>query len=63
MTDSTDSDSKPTPDSRLHTGAENPVDPIDLVQATGRDVTEKRLAQAKKDLEEHGAAAVEKVLP
>ncbi|MFJ1790144.1 hypothetical protein [Kitasatospora griseola] len=63
MTDTTDSDSKPTPDELLHTGAEHPVDPEDLVMASGRDVTKKRLAQARKDLEEHGAAAVEKVLP
>ncbi|MFJ5925937.1 hypothetical protein ACIQF6_25345 [Kitasatospora sp. NPDC092948] len=63
MTDSTDSDSKPTPDKLLHTGAEHPVDPEDLVMASGRDVTEERLAKAKKDMEEHGAAAVEKVLP
>ncbi|MGW4384775.1 hypothetical protein [Kitasatospora sp. NPDC004531] len=63
MTDSTDSDSRPTPDSRLHTGAENPVDPEDLVRAKGLDVTPERIAKAKKDLEEHGAAAVEKVVP
>ncbi|MFF0298633.1 hypothetical protein ACFYS8_26355 [Kitasatospora sp. NPDC004615] len=63
MTDTTDSDSKPTPDKLLHTGAENPVDPEDLVMAQGLDVTPKRVAKAKKDLEEHGAAAVEKVLP
>ncbi|MFD8479864.1 hypothetical protein [Kitasatospora sp. NPDC059673] len=63
MTDTTDSDSKPTPDNQLHTGAEKPVDPEDLVMASGRDLTAKRIAKAKKDLEEQGAAAVERLLP
>jgi len=63
MTDSTDSDSKPTPDRLLHTGAEHPIDPEDLVMAKGQTPTPERVAKAKRDMEEHGAAAVEKVLP
>ncbi|KDN85980.1 hypothetical protein [Kitasatospora cheerisanensis] len=63
MTEPTDSDSKPTPDNLLHTGAEHPVDPEDLVMASGRTPTPELVAKAKKDLEEQGAAAVERVLP
>ncbi|QKW18922.1 hypothetical protein HUT16_07465 [Kitasatospora sp. NA04385] len=63
MTDSTDSESMPTPDNLLHTGAENPVDPEDLVMASGRTPTPELVEKAKKDLEEHGAAAVERLLP
>ncbi|MEU5386765.1 hypothetical protein AB0O31_11845 [Kitasatospora cineracea] len=63
MTDSTDSESMPTPDNLLHTGAEHPVDPEDLVMASGRTPTPALLAKAKKDLEEQGAAAVERLLP
>ncbi|MFE9425010.1 hypothetical protein ACFYNO_18775 [Kitasatospora sp. NPDC006697] len=56
-------DESPTPDHLLHTGAENPVDPEDLVMATGRDVTPALIERARRDLAEHGAAAVERVLP
>ncbi|GLW73586.1 hypothetical protein Kpho02_58850 [Kitasatospora phosalacinea] len=63
MTDPTDSESKPTPDSLLHTGAENPVDPEDLVMASGRTPTPELVEKARKDLEEQGAAAVERLLP
>ncbi|MFD8594938.1 hypothetical protein ACFV1L_08045 [Kitasatospora sp. NPDC059646] len=63
MTEPTDSDSTPTPDHLLHTGAEHPVDPEDLVMASGRTPTPELVAKAKKDLEEQGAAAVERVLP
>ncbi|WP_338320389.1 hypothetical protein [Streptomyces lonarensis] len=53
----------PTPDRLLRTGAEGPVDPEDLVRLTGKDVTPERLEQAKRLLEEHGPAAVERYLP
>ncbi|NJP66294.1 hypothetical protein [Streptomyces spiramenti] len=53
----------PTPDRLLHTGAEGPVDPEDLVRLTGKDVTPERLEQARRLLEEHGPAAVERYLP
>lgn len=32
-------DESPTPDRLLHTGAEHPIDPIDLVMASGQDPT------------------------
>jgi hypothetical protein len=52
-----------TADSSLHTGAESAVDPEDLVMASGRDCTPERVERARKDLEEHGRAAVERYLP
>ncbi|MFJ5231985.1 hypothetical protein ACIQBJ_19060 [Kitasatospora sp. NPDC088391] len=63
MTDATDSDSMPTPDRLLHTGAEHPVDPEDLVMASGRTPTPELVEKARKELAEHGAAAVERLLP
>lgn len=62
MTEQPDSD-LPTPDHLLHTGAERPVDPEDLVRLSGRDVTPERVERARQLLEEHGAAAVERYLP
>ncbi|MGF1429906.1 hypothetical protein [Kitasatospora sp. LaBMicrA B282] len=62
MSELIDSES-PTPDRLLHTGAEHPVDPEDLVMARGRDLTPERIERAKQQLEEYGAAAVERVLP
>jgi hypothetical protein len=62
MTEQPDPD-LPTPDRLLHTGAEGPVDPEDLVRLSGRDVTPERVEQARQMLEEHGAAAVERYLP
>ncbi|AUG81239.1 hypothetical protein CFP65_6591 [Kitasatospora sp. MMS16-BH015] len=63
MSETSDVDSKPTPDHLLHTGAEHPVDPEDLVMASGRTPTPALLAKAKQQLEEQGAAAVERLLP
>ncbi|MEU3460102.1 hypothetical protein ABZ721_09095 [Streptomyces sp. NPDC006733] len=52
-----------TADSVLHTGSESMVDPEDLVMLSGREPTPARIERARKDLEEHGAAAVERYLP
>ncbi|HEY5835873.1 MAG TPA: hypothetical protein VIW71_18600 [Streptomyces sp.] len=52
-----------TADSCLHTGAEHPVDPEDLVMLSGREPTPELIEKARKALEEHGAAAVERYLP
>jgi hypothetical protein len=52
-----------TADSRLHTGAESAVDPIDLVMLSGREPTPERIEKARRALEEYGAAAVERYLP
>ena len=52
-----------TADSALHTGSEHTVDPEDLVMASGRDCTPERVEKARKELEEDGAAAVERYLP
>jgi hypothetical protein len=56
-------ESRPTPDRLLHTGSEHPVDPEDLVLASGREPTPELIEKARKAIEEHGAAAVERVLP
>jgi hypothetical protein len=50
-------------DSTLHTGSEHPVDPEDLVMVSGRDCTPELIEKARKALEEHGPAAVERYLP
>ncbi|MFI0722984.1 MULTISPECIES: hypothetical protein [unclassified Streptomyces] len=52
-----------TADSSLRTGSETPVDPEDLVMASGRECTPERIEKARRELEEHGAAAVERYLP
>ncbi|MFI9200903.1 hypothetical protein [Streptomyces sp. NPDC053048] len=49
--------------SRLYTGGERPFDPEDLVMASGHDVTPERVEQAKRLMEEKGAAAIERYLP
>ncbi|AUY47942.1 MULTISPECIES: hypothetical protein [Streptomycetaceae] len=58
-----DSDSMPTPDHLLHTGAEHPVDPEDMVRASGREPTPALIEKARQDLAKYGAAAVERLLP
>jgi hypothetical protein len=52
-----------TADSSLHTGSEHTIDPEDLVLASGREPTPSRVERARRDLEEYGAAAVERYLP
>ncbi|MGY6026354.1 hypothetical protein [Streptomyces spinosirectus] len=52
-----------TPDAVLHTGTEELPDPEDVVLASGHDITPERLEQARRLLEEEGAAGVEKLLP
>ncbi|CAL9362485.1 MULTISPECIES: hypothetical protein [Streptomyces] len=54
--------SAPRP-THLRTGSEQPVDPEDLVMLSGREPTPERIEKARRELEEHGAAAVEKYLP
>jgi hypothetical protein len=56
-------DDLPTPDRLLHTGAEQPIDPEDLVRLSGREPTPERVAEARRVLEEEGPAAVERYLP
>ncbi|MFJ8046241.1 hypothetical protein ACIRBX_37610 [Kitasatospora sp. NPDC096147] len=58
-----DADSMPTPDRLLHTGAEHPVDPEDLVMASGRTPTPALIERARRQLELEGAAAVERLTP
>jgi hypothetical protein len=62
MSESIESE-QPTPDSLLHTGAENPIDPVDLVMASGQDPTPELIEKAREKLAKEGAVAVEKVLP
>ncbi len=68
MSDSSASDEQrsgdlPTPDHLLHTGAERPLDPEDLVRLKGMDPTPERIEKARRLLEEHGPAAAEHYLP
>ncbi len=56
-------DGRPTPDRLLHTGAERPIDPEDLVRLTGREPTPERIEEARRLLEEQGPAAAERYLP
>lgn len=62
MSEPTD-ESMPTPDRLLHTGAEHPIDPVDMVMASGQDPTPELIEKARKRLERDGAAAVERLLP
>jgi hypothetical protein len=48
---------------RVRTGAEQPWDPEDLAVAEGRDPTPDNVARARRELAEHGAAAVERTVP
>ncbi|MGW2249522.1 hypothetical protein ACWCXH_04920 [Kitasatospora sp. NPDC001660] len=61
-TDETNRGAKASP-RQLFTGGERPFDPEDLVMASGHDVTPARLAWAKRQIEEKGAAALERYLP
>jgi hypothetical protein len=67
MADSADEDERTwafkSADSTLHTGSEGGVDPEDLVMLSGREPTPERVEKARRALEEHGAAAVERYLP
>ncbi|MEY9874188.1 hypothetical protein ABH931_003682 [Streptacidiphilus sp. MAP12-33] len=63
MSQSEADDERPTPDRLLHTGAEHPVDPEDLVMASGREPTPELIEKARQALEKEGAAAVERLLP
>ncbi|GHH31282.1 hypothetical protein [Streptomyces lanatus] len=54
---------EPTPDVVLHTGAEHLPDPEDVVLASGHEITPERLEEARRLLDEEGAAGVEKLLP
>ncbi|WP_327066077.1 hypothetical protein OG500_09500 [Kitasatospora sp. NBC_01250] len=62
MSEPIDSES-PTPDRLLHTGAERPIDPVDLVMASGQDPTPALIEKARQAIARDGAAAVERVLP
>ncbi|UED88817.1 hypothetical protein [Streptomyces profundus] len=53
----------PTPDRKLHTGAEGPVDPEDLVRLSGREPTPELLEEARQLLAEEGPSAIERYLP
>ncbi|MFC0006041.1 hypothetical protein [Micromonospora siamensis] len=47
----------------IRTGAEQPWEPEDLVQARGQDMTPENLERARRDLAELGAAAIERTVP
>ncbi len=47
----------------IRTGAEQPWDPEDLAVAEGRDPTPHNVERARRELEELGAAAIEKTVP
>ncbi|WP_340374170.1 hypothetical protein U5640_02595 [Streptomyces sp. SS7] len=52
-----------TPDDLLHTRTGSEVSPEDMVLATGRDLTPRTLAWARRKLAEEGPTAIEKLLP
>ncbi|MEE1938898.1 hypothetical protein V1L54_05635 [Streptomyces sp. TRM 70361] len=58
-----DRDESAAPRPRLRTGSDQPIDPEDLVRLSGREPTPERVERARKELEERGAAAVERYLP
>ena len=58
-----DADRHHTDDRLLHTGGERPVDPEDLIRASGREPTPELVEKVRRLLAEEGPAAVEKVLP
>ncbi|MEU8512735.1 hypothetical protein ACFV4F_18645 [Kitasatospora sp. NPDC059722] len=60
--DETNRDAKASP-RQLYSGGERPFDPEDLVMASGQDVTPERLAWARRQIDEKGAAALERYLP
>jgi hypothetical protein len=45
------------------TGAEQPWEPEDLVEAQGQDPTPDNVARARAELEREGPAAIEKTVP
>ncbi|MCO1598179.1 hypothetical protein M8C17_23800 [Micromonospora sp. RHAY321] len=47
----------------IRTGAEQPWEPEDLVMARGQDLTPENLDKARRDLAEHGRAAIERTVP
>ncbi|MEV0724016.1 hypothetical protein AB0I37_14695 [Micromonospora purpureochromogenes] len=47
----------------IRTGAEQPWEPEDLVMARGQDMTPANLERARRDLAEHGRAAIERTVP
>ncbi|WP_129842085.1 hypothetical protein [Streptomyces sp. RFCAC02] len=53
----------PTPDRLLHSGADRPVDPEDLVRLSGREPTPELIEEARRTLEREGPKAVERYLP
>ncbi|MEU4115366.1 hypothetical protein AB0F71_12815 [Kitasatospora sp. NPDC028055] len=61
-TSETNTDAKASP-RRLFTGAERPFDPEDLVMASGHDLTPARVEWARQQIEQKGAAALERYLP
>lgn len=48
---------------KLFTGSERPFDAEDLVRVSGREPTPELLERARKQIEEKGAAAIERYLP
>lgn len=54
---------RPTDDALLHTGAERPIDPEDLIRARGREPTPELVEKVRQVLWEEGPSAIERVLP
>ncbi|GGJ99006.1 hypothetical protein GCM10010123_31170 [Pilimelia anulata] len=45
------------------TGAEQPWDPEDVTVAKGQDPTPENVEHARRELAEHGAATIERLVP
>jgi hypothetical protein len=47
----------------VRTGAEQEWEPVDLAVAEGRDPTPENIERARQELEQDGAAAIERTVP
>ena len=54
---------QPGEEPRVRTGADQPWDPEDLAVAEGRDPTPANVERARQELEQDGAAAIERTVP
>ena len=54
---------RPDEEATIRTGADQPWDPEDLAVAEGRDPTPENIERARRELEDDGAAAIERTVP
>jgi hypothetical protein len=54
---------QPGEEPEVRTGAEQEWEPVDLAVAEGRDPTPENIERARQELEQDGAAAIERTVP